>query len=91
MQSANGAILNHFALVLCVMRNCMKNILSVQFSLCSSKTLNMVSCGDARMCGVGGPATSGAPRRGQHAPRRGRPHLAARLVRKGLVSPFSLS
>jgi hypothetical protein len=41
MQSANGAILNHFALVLCVMRNCMKNILSVQFSLCSSKTLNM--------------------------------------------------
>jgi hypothetical protein len=84
MHSANGAILNHFALVLCVMRNCMKNILSVQFSLCSSKTLNMVSCGDARMCGVGGPATSGAPR-------RGRPHLAARLVRKGLVSPFSLS
>jgi hypothetical protein len=43
MQSANGAILNYFALVLCyyVMRNCMKNILSVQFSLCSSKTLNM--------------------------------------------------
>jgi hypothetical protein len=43
MQSANGAILNHFALVLCcyVMRNCMKNILSVPFSMCSSKMLNM--------------------------------------------------